>query len=114
VHEPSPRSPRTFAPTCATSFAAGADGVFFALIGRHEIHHERGAVPGTGPPLRPPSAPGRRKRWLNTLHIHGDGDLLFETVLDYPVDASAGPTAWRGEPQRREGDHLEVPHGRLA
>ncbi|MDI3341199.1 MAG: uroporphyrinogen decarboxylase family protein [Sphaerobacter sp.] len=77
---------------------AGADGVFFALQGctatimSRELYHEFGR------PYDLLALQGAIDGWLNVLHIHGERDLHFADVLDYPVqvlswsDRLAGPS----------------------
>jgi uroporphyrinogen decarboxylase len=77
---------------------SGADGVFFALQGcsaaimSGEQYHELGR------PYDLIALQGARDSWLNILHVHGDKDLHFDDVVDYPVqvlswsDRLAGPS----------------------
>ncbi len=77
---------------------AGADGVFFALQGctrslmSEELYRE------IGRPYDLIALGGAMNGWLNILHIHGEKDLMFDSVLDYPVsvlnwsDRLAGPS----------------------
>ncbi|MCC6790716.1 MAG: uroporphyrinogen decarboxylase [Thermomicrobiales bacterium] len=78
--------------------AAGADGVFFALQGCTteimpvELYREFGL------PYDLLALQGAVDGWLNILHIHGERHLMFDQVLDYPVqvlswsDRIAGPS----------------------
>ena len=65
---------------------AGADGVFFALQGCTteimpvELYRE------IGRPYDLLALQGASSGWLNVLHVHGDRNLMFDQVLDYPVD----------------------------
>ena len=77
---------------------AGADGVFFAIQGctrslmSEELYRE------IGRPYDLIALGGAADGWLNILHIHGDNELMFDAVLDYPVtvlnwsDRLAGPS----------------------
>jgi uroporphyrinogen decarboxylase len=77
---------------------AGADGVYFALQGcttaimPDEMYREFGR------PYDLLALQGGVNGWLNILHIHGDEHLMFDQVLDYPVqvlswsDRIAGPS----------------------
>lgn len=76
---------------------AGADGMFFALQGcsttimSDELYRE------IGRPYDLMALEGAQDGWLNILHIHGDSELMFDSVIDYPVsvlswsDRLAGP-----------------------
>jgi uroporphyrinogen decarboxylase len=83
---------------CPRALDAGADGIFFALQGcsRAVFTPEQYARWGRPYDLRVLSALGGG--WLNVLHVHGERDLMFESVLDYPVavyswsDRLAGPS----------------------
>ncbi len=76
----------------------GADGVFFALQGctRATMPPER--YRELGRPYDLLALQGAVDGWLNVLHVHGERDLLFDEVLDYPVavlswsDRLAGPS----------------------
>jgi uroporphyrinogen decarboxylase len=82
----------------ADVIAAGADGVFFALQGCStavmpvELYRELGR------PYDLLALGGAANGWLNVLHVHGEQDLMFDQVLDYPVqvlnwsDRLAGPS----------------------
>jgi len=78
--------------------AAGADGVFFALMGATKTIMTEPLYREFGRPYDLLALQGVANGWLNVLHIHGEKDLLFETVLDYPVevvswsDRLAGPS----------------------
>jgi uroporphyrinogen decarboxylase len=77
---------------------AGADGTFFAAQGctrslmTEEVYRE------IGRPYDLIALEGAADAWLNILHVHGDKDLMFDAVLDYPVsvlswsDRLAGPS----------------------
>jgi uroporphyrinogen decarboxylase len=83
---------------CPRAIDAGADGIFFAIQGcsRAVLSPEQYARWGRPYDLRVLSTLGNG--WLNVLHVHGERDLLFESVLDYPVavfswsDRLAGPS----------------------
>ncbi len=66
--------------------AAGADGVFFALQGCSTAVMPVEMYLEFGRPYDLSSLRGAENGWLNVLHIHGDRDLMFDQVLDYPVD----------------------------
>jgi uroporphyrinogen decarboxylase len=77
---------------------AGADGVFLALQGiTTEIMTEQ-QYREFGRPYDLIVLQGAIDGWLNTLHIHGEKNLMFDLVLDYPVqvlswsDRLAGPS----------------------
>jgi uroporphyrinogen decarboxylase len=65
---------------------AGADGVFFALQGcstdvmPFELYRE------IGRPYDLIALQAASAGWLNVLHVHGERNLMFDQVLDYPVD----------------------------
>jgi uroporphyrinogen decarboxylase len=78
--------------------SVGADGVFFALQGcTKEILTEE-QYREFGRPYDLIALQGAQSGWLNVLHIHGERDLHFDLVLDYPVsvlswsDRIAGPS----------------------
>jgi len=66
--------------------AAGADGVFFALQGCTTSIMPVETYREFGRPYDLLALQGAVNGWLNVLHIHGDRDLMFNQVLDYPVD----------------------------
>ena len=77
---------------------AGADGVFFSIQGcSREIMSEQ-QYREFGRPYDLMALRGGSSGWLNILHVHGNRDLLFDQVLDYPVqvlswsDRIAGPS----------------------
>ncbi len=78
--------------------AAGADGVFFALQGCTASVMTREQYRELGRPYDLAALRGAADGWLNIVHIHGDRDLYFDDVLDYPVhvlswsDRRAGPS----------------------
>lgn len=78
--------------------AAGADGVFFALQGVTASVMSEAQYREFGRPYDLLALQGAVNGWLNILHVHGEKDLHFETVLDYPVevlswsDRMAGPS----------------------
>lgn len=77
---------------------AGADGVFFALQGSTAAVMSKEQYRELGRPYDLFALQGAADGWLNVLHIHGDTDLHFNEVLDYPVqvlswsDRIAGPS----------------------
>jgi uroporphyrinogen decarboxylase len=77
---------------------AGADGVFFALQGCSRTIMPEDVYREFGRPYDLMALQGAREGWLNILHIHGDSELMFDTVLNYPVsvlswsDRLAGPS----------------------
>ena len=77
---------------------SGADGVFFALQGCTDAVMSREQYREFGRPYDLLALQGARDSWLNILHVHGDSDLHFDEVLDYPVqvlswsDRLAGPS----------------------
>lgn len=77
---------------------SGADGVFFALQGCTDATMSREQYREFGRPYDLIALQGARDSWLNILHVHGDRDLHFDEVLDYPVqvlswsDRLAGPS----------------------
>jgi uroporphyrinogen decarboxylase len=77
---------------------AGADGVFFALQGCSTSIMSREQYREFGRPYDLMALQGGINGWLNILHVHGDKDLMFDEVLDYPVqvlswsDRLAGPS----------------------
>ncbi len=70
--------------------AAGADGVFFSLQGAMSEDQPGGLGEARyrefGRPYDLKALRGAGDGWLNILHVHGDGGLLIDTVLDYPFD----------------------------
>ncbi|HEU4792529.1 MAG TPA: uroporphyrinogen decarboxylase family protein [Nitrolancea sp.] len=77
---------------------AGADGVYFALQGSTAAVMSKEQYREFGRPYDLFALQGAVDGWLNVLHIHGDTDLHFNEVLDYPVqvlswsDRIAGPS----------------------
>lgn len=77
---------------------AGADGVFFALQGCTSAIMPLEEYREFGRPYDLMALQGALDGWLNIMHVHGDRDLYFEEVLDYPVevvswsDRLAGPS----------------------
>lgn len=77
---------------------SGADGVFFALQGCTDAIMPADQYRELGRPYDLLALQGARDSWLNILHVHGDRDLHFDEVLDYPVqvlswsDRLAGPS----------------------
>lgn len=77
---------------------AGADGVFFALQGCSTAVMPEALYREFGRPYDLIALQGAANGWLNVLHIHGEKDLMFDLVLDYPVqvlnwsDRIAGPS----------------------
>lgn len=82
----------------ADVIAAGADGVFFALQGCTTSVMPVDLYKEFGRPYDVMALQGAINGWLNILHIHGSADLMFDEVLDYPVqvlswsDRLAGPS----------------------
>jgi uroporphyrinogen decarboxylase len=82
----------------ADVIAAGADGVFFALQGCTTDFMSESEYREFGRPYDLLALQGAEDGWLNVLHIHGDRNLMFEAMLDYPVpvlswsDRLAGPS----------------------
>lgn len=78
--------------------SSGADGVFFALQGCSKDIMSEEQYREFGRPYDLIALQGAQSGWLNVLHIHGERDLHFDLVLDYPVsvlswsDRLAGPS----------------------
>lgn len=78
--------------------AAGADGVFFSVQGiTRDILTEQ-QYREFGRPYDLMALRGSTDGWLNVLHVHGEKNLMFDLILDYPVqvlswsDRLAGPS----------------------
>lgn len=77
---------------------AGADGVFFAIQGCSTTIMPEAQYREFGRPYDLIALQGAVNGWLNVLHVHGEQDLMFDQVLDYPVqvlswsDRLAGPS----------------------
>ena len=77
---------------------SGADGVFFALQGSSTAMMPEAQYREFGRPYDLIALQGAINGWLNILHVHGERDLMFDHVLDYPVqvvswsDRLAGPS----------------------
>jgi uroporphyrinogen decarboxylase len=77
---------------------AGADGVYFALQGCSTAVMPEAKYRELGRPYDLIALQGAANGWLNVLHVHGEQDLMFDQVLDYPVqvlswsDRLAGPS----------------------
>ena len=77
---------------------SGADGVFFALQGCTHQYMSSEEYKEFGRPYDLLALQGARDSWLNILHVHGDRELMFDEVLDYPIqvlswsDRLAGPS----------------------
>jgi uroporphyrinogen decarboxylase len=77
---------------------AGADGVFFSIQGASTAIMPVEGYREFGRPYDLLALQGARDGWLNILHVHGERDLMFDRVLDYPVqvlswsDRLAGPS----------------------
>lgn len=77
---------------------AGADGVFFAIQGCSRTIMTEQQYREFGRPYDLMALRGASYGWLNILHIHGDKELMFDQVLDYPIqvlswsDRIAGPS----------------------
>jgi len=82
----------------AAVIEAGADGVFFALQGCTRTMMSEELYREIGRPYDLMALSGASNGWLNILHVHGDSDLMFDSVLDYPTqvlswsDRLAGPS----------------------
>ncbi|MCA9879181.1 MAG: uroporphyrinogen decarboxylase [Thermomicrobiales bacterium] len=78
--------------------AAGADGVFFSVQGISSDVLTESQYREFGRPYDLMALRGSDNGWLNVLHIHGEKNLMFDLVLDYPVqvlswsDRLAGPS----------------------
>ena len=78
--------------------AAGADGVFFSIQGATSAIMSEQQYREFGRPYDLMALRGAGNGWLNVLHVHGERDLMFEQILDYPVqvlswsDRLAGPS----------------------
>jgi uroporphyrinogen decarboxylase len=83
---------------CRAVIEAGADGIFFALQGCTKAVMPETQYREFGRPYDLIALQGAVNGWLNVLHIHGEKDLYFDQVLDYPVqvlnwsDRIAGPS----------------------
>ncbi len=83
---------------CEAVIAAGSDGVFFALQGCTAQLMSVERYRELGRPYDLWALTGAADGWLNILHVHGERDLYFDEVLDYPVqvlswsDRRAGPS----------------------
>jgi uroporphyrinogen decarboxylase len=77
---------------------AGADGIFFSIQGASASVMPLDDYREFGRPYDLMALQGASDGWLNILHVHGDRDLYFDRVLDYPVqvlswsDRLAGPS----------------------
>jgi uroporphyrinogen decarboxylase len=77
---------------------AGADGVFLALQGCSTDVMSEAQYREFGRPYDLLALQGALNGWLNVLHIHGEKNLMFDAMLDYPVqvlswsDRLAGPS----------------------
>jgi uroporphyrinogen decarboxylase len=77
---------------------AGADGVFFALQGCTTDYMTPEQYKEFGRPYDLMALAGAENGWLNILHIHGEQNLMFNEMLDYPTqvlnwsDRLAGPS----------------------
>jgi uroporphyrinogen decarboxylase len=77
---------------------SGADGVFFALQGVSGAVMSKEQYREFGRPYDLVALQGAVDGWLNVLHTHGDKDLFFTDILDYPIqvlswsDRIAGPS----------------------
>lgn len=77
---------------------AGADGVFFSVQGVTRGVMSEEQYREFGRPYDLIALRGATSGWLNVLHIHGEKDLMFDQLLDYPVqvlswsDRLAGPS----------------------
>jgi uroporphyrinogen decarboxylase len=70
--------------------AAGADGVFYSVQGAMAEDQDGGLGEARyrefGRPYDLMALRRVQDGWLNILHVHGNGGLLMDTLLDYPVD----------------------------
>lgn len=65
---------------------AGADGIFFSVQGASRDVMSEEEYAEFGRPYDLMALRGAANGWLNILHIHGEKDLMFDRMLDYPVD----------------------------
>ncbi len=78
--------------------AAGADGVFFSVQGITRDVLTEAQYREFGRPYDLMALRGSGDGWLNVLHVHGEKNLMFDLILDYPVqvlswsDRLAGPS----------------------
>lgn len=78
--------------------SAGADGIFFALQGCSTTFMPQAQYREFGRPYDLLALQGALDGWLNVLHVHGEQNLMFDLMLDYPVqvlswsDRLAGPS----------------------
>ena len=78
--------------------AAGADGVFFSVQGITRDILTEAQYREFGRPYDLMALRGSSDGWLNVLHVHGEKNLMFDIILDYPVqvlswsDRLAGPS----------------------
>jgi uroporphyrinogen decarboxylase len=69
----------------AALLEAGADGIYLAVQGAADGIMSAGQFAEYGRPYDLALLSACREGWLNILHIHGERDLLLDSVLDYPV-----------------------------
>ncbi len=65
---------------------AGADGIFFSVQGCSRDIMSDKEYGEFGRPYDLMALRGATGGWLNILHIHGEKNIMFDTMLDYPVD----------------------------
>ena len=76
----------------------GADGIFFSVQGATRDVMSETEYREFGRPYDLIALREAANGWLNILHIHGENDLYFDQLLDYPVqvlswsDRIAGPS----------------------
>ncbi len=77
---------------------SGADGIFFSVQGCTTDFMSEQEYAEFGRPYDLMALRGASAGWLNILHIHGERNLMFDRMLDYPVqvlswsDRLAGPS----------------------
>lgn len=77
---------------------AGADGIFFSVQGCSRDIMSEQEYGEFGRPYDLMALRGAANGWLNILHIHGEKNIMFDRMLDYPVevlswsDRLAGPS----------------------
>ena len=93
------------AETCAACLAAGADGIYFATAGLGDGLLDDDEYRMWGRPFDLRALDGCAAGWCNVLHMHGDSDLQWHRVADYPPPIFS----WS---DRRTGVSLaEIAHG---
>jgi uroporphyrinogen decarboxylase len=69
--------------------AAGADGVFFSVQGITSDVLTEAQYREFGRPYDLMALRGSSDGWLNVLHVHGEKNLMFDLILDYPVQGAS-------------------------